>query len=371
MYQTLEKILVAELAKLPTTSNAVDAVQPLVSVDLLPANANRGPDLLLPTTLPTVRLTLDRLKTIGIQSVKFDLAYPLLRPDFPHAAAYLGFYKQVVQEAHARGIKVMPHVAVLFADTPFSLFQGIYQGLDLERFKHEYRDMVHLVIRELHPDFLDLLTEPDTHARLTGLKELNQPETIVEVIQFALQDLDRGKTLIGAGSGSWSPPAFAEAIAGQTTVDYISIHVYPITGSELANVRTMARMAHEHHKQAFVDEAWLYKVLQPGGNVAATASVFRRDIYSFWQPLDEKFFTLMMRLAKTEHIGLVSFFWSNELFAYLDYALELDQMPYRQSNQRFTQTVFRNMMYGKLSPVGEYLQQTIKGNEPATGSSGQ
>ncbi len=368
MYQKLEQILDAELAKLPASSNAAGAAQPLVSVDLLAANANRGPELLLPTTLSTVRLSLDRLKVIGIQSVKINLGYPLLRPDFPQAADYLDFYKQVVKEAHARGIKVMPHMSVLFADTPFSPFQGIYQGLDLERFKREYRDMVHLVIRELQPDFLDLLTEPDTHARLTGLAELNRPATIVEVIRSTLKDLDRGKTLIGAGSGSWSSPAFAEAIASQTDVDFIAIHVYPITGSELANVRTMARIARAHHKQAFADEAWLYKVLQPGGNVAATATIFRRDMYSFWQPLDEKFITLMLRLAETEHLGLVSFFWSNELFAYLDYSPELDQMPYRQSNRRFTQTVFGNMTRGKLSAVGEYLQRAIAENPPAAGT---
>ena len=270
-----------------------------------------------------------------------------------------------MKEAHARGMKVMPHVTVLFADTPFSPFQGIYRGLDLGRFKREYRNMVHLVVSELRPDFLVLLTEPDTHARLTGLRELNEPRTVVDVIRFALQDLDRGKTLIGAGSGSWSPPAFAQALAKQTDVDLICIHVYPITGETLFNARQMARIAHANHKQAIIDEAWLYKILKPGGgnNVAAAADVFRRDVFSFWQPLDQKFVMLMLRLAETERIGLVSFFWSNQLFGYLTYSPELERLPYHELTQRHNRAVYENMREGKLSTVGEFLQRVTASGE--------
>ncbi len=368
LYRDLEKILNAELSKTNKTGTAPASSKPLVSVDLLAANSNRGVALLRPDFLETVRLSLDRFREIGIQSVKFALHYPLLRPDFPHAPEYLKFYKQVVEEAHARGIKVMPHITVLFADTPFSPFQDIYKGLDLARFKREYREMVHLVVRELHPDFLVLLTEPDTHARLTGLRELNEPDTIADVIRFALQDLDRGKTLIGAGSGSWSPPAFAKALAEKTSVDVVCVHVYPVTGAVLSNVREMARIAHANHKQVFVDEAWLYKTLKPGGgtNVAATADVFRQDVFSFWQPLDRKFITMMLRIAETEHIGLVSFFWSNQFFSYLDYSTELERLPYRELDQRHNRAVFQNMQQRKLSPVGEYLKQAIADGERKT-----
>ncbi len=365
VYQKLEQILDTELSK----SNRLDSTsitsRPLISVDLLAANSNRGPALLRPDALETVRLSLDRFRGIGIQSVKFALQYPLLRPGFPHASEYLEFYKQVVKEAHARGIKVMPHVTVLFADTPFSPFQGIYKGIDIGRFKREYREMVHLVVSELHPDFLALLTEPDTHARLTGLRELNEPGTVADIIRFALQGLDRGKTLVGAGSGSWSSPAFAKTLAEQTEIDSICIHVYPITGSMLSNVREMARIAHTNRKQVFVDEGWLYKTLKPGGgdNVAATADVFRQDIFSFWQPLDQKFISMMLRVAETERIGLVSFFWSHQLFAYLDYSPKLERLPYRELNQLYTQAVFQNMLQGKLSGVGEHLQRIIAGAE--------
>jgi hypothetical protein len=218
-------------------------------------------------------------------------------------------------------------------------------------------------VRELHPDFLSLLTEPDTHARLTGLPALDDPQTVVDVVRQALQGLERGKTLVGAGSGSWSPISFTKALAEQTDLDFICIHVYPITGPFLTNMKEMARIALTHGKQAFVDEAWLYKVLNPGNvaGIAATAGVFRLDTYSFWQPLDRKFITLMLRLAETEHIKLVSFFWSNQFFGYLDYSPELERLPYRELTQRFNLLVYRNMLEGKLSTVGKLIKQKAKG----------
>lgn len=363
LYTELERILDDQTAAIGVGRAPAVSRKPLLSVDLLAANSNRGPALLRPETMDVVRLSLDRFQPLGIRCVKFAVHYPLLRPDFPAASEYLAFYREVVKEAHARNIKVMPHVTVMFADTPFSPFKGLYKSLDLNRFKQEYRDMVHLVVKELHPDFLALLTEPDTHARLTGLAELNQPETFADVVQFALKGLSRDKTLIGAGSGSWSPPAFAEALASRTDVDFIAIHVYPITGHALSNVQQMAQIAHAHGKQAIIDEAWLYKVLKPGGgeNIAATASVFRLDSYSFWQPLDKKFITCVLRLAERENITVVSFFWSNLLFSYLDYTPELERVSYADLTSRLNQAAYKNMRAGKYSDVGDFLRQQSTG----------
>jgi len=358
LYRGLNSALDDANSKITGTS---DDWRPVYSVDLLAANSNRGPALLRPESLDTVRLCLDRFKGMGIQNVKFALQYPMLRPDFPDASQYLAFYKNVVQEAHARGIKVMPHVTVLFSDTPFSPFKGIYKGLDLERFKREYRDMVRLVVRELQPDYLGLITEPDTQARLTGVKELNQPQTVVDVVQFVLAGVDRGTTLIGAGSGSWSPPTFAKALAEQTNVDFIAIHVYPITGRMLTNAMQMARIARANNKRAIIDEAWLYKILKPAGgdNVAAASDVFRRDTYSFWEPLDKKFIALILKLARTEHVSLVSFFWSGMLFGYLEYTPELERLPYRELAQRHNRVVYQNLQSGTLSGTGEYYRDVM------------
>lgn len=368
LYQGLERLLDAELSRQARRPES-PCTKPVISVDLLAANANRGPALLLPGSIEAVQLSLDRFRELGIGSVKFAVSYPLLRPGFPRQAEYSAFYRRVVHEARQRGLKVMPHVTVLFSDTPFSPFRNLYRGLDLGRFKREYREMVHLLVRELQPDYIVLLSEPDTHARLTGLRQLNTPETLSDVIAFALAGLERGRTKIGAGSGSWSPPAFAQALAEKGNTDFISIHVYPINAPMLDHVRQMARIAHGRGKQVVIDEAWLYKELRPGGgdSVAATAGVFRRDLFSFWQPLDRKFIAVMLKLAEEECIGLVSFFWSSLFFSYLDYTPELDGLPYGELTRRHNLAVYTAMQEGLFSDVGRHLQRAARQVESTPG----
>lgn len=356
LYQGLERLLDAELAK-PVPADA--GRLPLAGADLLMANSNRGPVLLDPATLAAVGPCLDRFRELGLGWVRFEVQYPLLRLDFPRHAEYLEFYRQVVKLAHARGLKVMPHVTVLFSDTPFSPFKGLYRGLDLDRFKREYRSMVRIVLRQLQPDYLALLTEPDTQARLTGLRELADPKVAADVVNFVLEGTDRGRTLIGAGSGSWSDPAYAREFAQHTSVDFVSIHVYPVTGDMVGHAREMARIAHAAGKQAILDESWLMKTLQPGGSIAGTAAVFRLDPYSFWSPLDQKFIALMLKLAREERIGLVSFFWSSELFAYLDHSSSLDWRRYAKVRQLHGQAAYRAILDGKFSPTGEYLRTLL------------
>jgi hypothetical protein len=358
LYRGLERLLDAELAR---PAPADTGPLPLAGADLLMANSNRGEALLDPATLAAVGPCLDRFRELGLGWVRFELQYPLLRVDFPRHAEYLVFYRQVVQLAHARGLKVMPHVTVLFSDTPFSPFKDLYRGLDLERFKREYRSMVRIVLRQLQPDYLALLTEPDTQARLTGLRELADPKVAADVVNFVLEGTDRGRTLIGAGSGSWSGPAYAREFAQHTSVDFVSIHVYPVTGDMVGQARELARIARAAGKQAFMDESWLMKTLQPGrGGLAATAGVFRLDPYSFWAPLDQKFIALMLKLAREERIGLVSFFWSSELFAYLDYSPSLDWRRYAKIRQLHGQAAYRAILDGKFTPTGDYLRTVLK-----------
>ncbi|MFA7369767.1 MAG: hypothetical protein WC334_09000, partial [Kiritimatiellales bacterium] len=202
LYSTLERSLDEQLRIESAAGTKPDQHGPLLCTDLLVANSNRGEALLMPETMPAVVTTLRSFRELGVDCVKFALQYPLLTPDFPRNDEYLAFYRQVVDEAHKLGIKVMPHVSVIFADTPFSPFQGIYRDLTIEKFKADYRLMVMRVARELKPDYLDMLTEPDTHAKLTGLRELNTPAVIAEVVQNALQGWDHTGILCGAGSGS-------------------------------------------------------------------------------------------------------------------------------------------------------------------------
>jgi hypothetical protein len=95
-YQPLFATLKAQLDAAAGQTGAPSLREgPVYSTDLLVANSNRGPALLLPETLEATKLFLDRFKAMGIGCVKFALQYPLLRPDFPRSEEYLAFYKAV------------------------------------------------------------------------------------------------------------------------------------------------------------------------------------------------------------------------------------------------------------------------------------
>ncbi len=102
LYDGLERLLDAAGARWRSSSAPSDGFRPIYSTDLLAANSNRGRALLQPDTLPTVRLSLDRFKAMGIQNVKFALQYPLLRPDFPRAPEYLALPYQELARRHNR-----------------------------------------------------------------------------------------------------------------------------------------------------------------------------------------------------------------------------------------------------------------------------
>ena len=46
--------------------------------------------------------------------------------------------------------------------------------------------MVSAIIRDLDPDYIDIGSEPDTEAALTGLSELNDPLRYTEYVRYVL-----------------------------------------------------------------------------------------------------------------------------------------------------------------------------------------
>lgn len=357
LYNKLNRILDEQLQIEAKIKNKHIQFSPMLCTELLVANSNRGEELLRPQTMQAVITCLDSFKEIGVKCVKFAVQYPLLTADFPRNEQYAAFYRQVIAESHKRNIKVMPHISVIFANTPFSSMKGIYRGLTLERFKSEYRLMVMRVANELKPDYLDLLTEPDTHAKLTGLKELNQPDVVADIVQNALRGWNHKEILCGAGSGSWSSLDFARSFVAIPELDYLAVHVYPVNGRFLNNARQMARIANAAGKQCFIDESWLYKTdkLNIDINIFAD-TIFRRNVFSFWQPLDAKFMTVIYEIARNERVSLVSFFWSNLFYGSLDYTPELDYLSYQELMRRLNLIAYSSIRARTPNILGEHLQ---------------
>jgi len=362
-FQSLYDELDAALTAFDKSLDASGRNYPVTfAAELLPANGNRGAELLNPTNLQGTRLWLDRLQQIGVQGVTVAIKYPLLAPNFPNAARYLEYFKMVADEIHKRGMKMDVEVGVIFPP-PFSTLDVNYRAMTFEQFKAANKQMVATIVNEIKPDYLNLGAEPDTEARITGWREFNTPQVYTDLINYTLKDLNRGNTKIGAGIGTWGNLEFVKRYATDTALDFISIHIYPVTGDALQTADAAIYLAHQSGKRVILDEAWLYKMSahEPPVSIAGHADIFRRDAYSFWAPLDHKFLALIAKFARAKNIEYVSVFWATELFAYLDYDPQLQTLPYDKVVTRLNQVAVQNILAGKVSSTGEFYKRLSAG----------
>jgi hypothetical protein len=305
-------------------------------------------------------MTLDRFKELGLGGVTVNIGYPVLTDEVDRAGDYLAFYKRIAGLVRERGMRLAVKLHVLFSGTAFSRLRVDFSGLTVDHLGRGKRLMAERVLQEMQPAYLTLGGEPDTEAALTGLPELGRPEVYAAMVASILKDLPRGRTLIGAGQGTWVSPAFAEAYA-KLDVDFINIHVYPLNRETVANTERIGEIARKNGKRLILDECWFYKIF-PGEKSALGAgeTIFRRDAYGFWAPLDELFLKTMAKLAAVQGIEYVSPFWSNCFFAALDYSPRDENLPFDTHRRKFNQAVFRNLRAGVFTRTGRFYAELIK-----------
>jgi len=357
LYSTLESSLDNYNAYLDSISRS-ESYPVIFGAELLPANSNRGTDLLNPQTMQAVSLYLDRLQKLGVQGVTMPIGYPVYTPNFPHYQDYVKFYEQVVQEVRRRGMKIDVESALIFANTEFSTIHVSYAGLTFDQFRTERKQMITSIVEDLRPDYLNLGAEPDTQYQLTGLRELNSPDKYTEYVNYVLDGLDRGSTKIGAGIGTWGNTQYVTALASKTSLDSIHIHVYPITGNYLQNILSISAIAKQYGKRVVLDEAWLYKVDKPLPNsVAASPEIFRRDVFSFWAPLDQKFLAVIVKSAEVANIEYISPFWTQFFFGYVEYNSNTAQLSFRELSSMANQIASKNIIADQFTSAGQFYRQ--------------
>lgn len=304
----------------------------LWSAELLGANAHRGPQLLKRGQYEGVLLHADRLKAMGLRAVTLSISFPMLyRPfhrDDAEYQAYLDFYRRLVKDVRSRGLRVIVESHALFSKGGFADagldVAGFYRRLSFPEYQRGRLAVVRTVARELHPDYLSIVSEPDTEADQTG-QPVGTPGASARLVAFVLRGL-RGEGVrgvrFGAGTGTWHPQyrAFAGAFSRLPGLDYLDIHVYPVNLDLLDRALTIAEVARATGKDAAMSEAWLYKArTRELGRGVTAPEIFARDTFSFWEELDGRFLALLARLARAQGLVFFSPFWSKYFHAYLDY----------------------------------------------------
>ena len=214
--------------------------------------------------------------------------------------------------------------------------------------------------REIRPDYLQIANEPTTTAMLT--KFVDTPNDYAAYVRKAVQSIPpQPDMLLGAGAGTWENQAYVTSLNSIPGLDFIDLHVYPIgkNGGMLRLAADLADKARSAGKRVVISEAWLYKTEAFTAYQANDfTSIIGRDVFSFWEPWDEKFFEDLTAISRASGIEFLSFFWVREFYAYLDYD-QYHNIPLDQINPVITKVSVANSMNNILSPLGLFYQNWI------------
>ncbi len=332
-----------------------------VGTELLAANGNIGQALLGPRALESVGVELHAFQHLGVQGVTVDVSYPLLLATTPGHSGYLAFYESVARDVRRDHMVLSVEENPVFAGTPLTALQLSYAGLTLESYAQGEREEAQVIVDDLRPAYLSLLTEPDTFTDALGV-DVDSPTLAAQLVRRELSGLRRGSTLVGAGTGTWSDPAIDRALLAQTSIDYLDVHVYPLGPQEIANLRADTSAAKVAHKPLVMDETWLDKP-SPGegeGPAGAPAELQVKS-YSFWEPLDESYVQAMTAYVRAEGYRYVSYFdGARAFFGYLTWSPALATASYADFTHEYNQLVGANMLAGTVSGTGHVLSDLLE-----------
>lgn len=330
------------------------------AAELLPANGNIGEGLLRPGAMESVRLYLDRLQALGVGGVSVQISDPLLWPSYPRAAEYLAYYRAVAAEVRGRGLVLMVETGPVFAGTAFSPVQ-IPQDFwgTAEAYLAGRRQQLALIAREVRPDYLSLGHEPDTEGMLTGLAlELDAYMAFLRATVAAIGDAPGVK--VGAGTGSWHNPAWVQRMTAEPRLDFINIHLYPLssgTADFFQRAVAWADAAKAAGKEVVVGETWLYKLTEEEVRQNDFSEAFRRDNFSFWARLDAAYVALMGEFSRRVGAAYVSFFWSKFFFGYVDYGEATRGASVRELTLLSNRAATEGMVAGVSTATGDALKR--------------
>ena len=361
-YQATYRELDAALAQFESLIKGHDTGRiGAISTSLIIANSNRGAALFAPGNTPVIAAYLDAVKAMGITAVEVQISFPIMTPDFPDEARYIAFYKNVVAMAHERGMKVLIETSCLFTGSEYTEIQFDYSRYSTASYFAGRRAQAVTIAREIRPDYISLGEEPVNETVFAGIR-FSSAEYVAYVNSTvaAVRALggDAGRVPLGVGTGTWQADLFNDFVR-DANVDFLDIHIYPLTGgggNQLDVARRMAASAKAKGRDVIIGESWLYKAsaaetaANPG---ASTAEIFRRDAFTFWRPLELRLMAAVLAIGREFEMPVVSFWGGLNFFRQSDWTPELDRLGYAELGARFNRDTTANIVAGKLSPLGE------------------
>jgi chitodextrinase len=279
-----------------------------------------------------VTVQLDELKALGANAVTIHINFPILASLFyqyignpSQYQQFVSFYQQVAQDVRARGMKLVVEATLGVAGDGSNMaeYQAYLKTLSWPEYVAGRAADALAVAQLIEPDYMTVLTEPDTEASFSGQTSLNSMPGAIHLVQHTLNTLQQAgvtNVQIGAGVGTWTQNflVYVQALAA-LPLNFVDMHVYPVNKTHFTIALQAADIIHAAGKQAGVSECWLWKVRDSELGVIDHAVVDDRNPFSFWGPLDTSFLRSMVHFAKAKQLAFISPYWVHYFFAYLDY----------------------------------------------------
>jgi hypothetical protein len=301
---------------------------------LVAANSNQYTTLLGPNYYSyAVAEQLTELQALGANAVTIHINFPIFYQPF-HAymgnpsqyQEFVSFYQKVAQDVRSRGMKLVVEASLgmPLVGNQVDQLQGYLQTLSFPEYVTG-RAVNALTVAELiQPDYMTVMTEPDSEATVSGQWKLNYLGGVVGLVQEVLTVLhNNGVTnvQVGAGVGTWTQNymEYVQALAA-LPMDFVDMHIYPINGSYFTNALAAAEAIHAAGKQVGVSECWDFKIRDSELGVLDYPTIIGRDPFSFWAPIDISFLQAIVNFANYKQLAFVSPYWVQYFFTYLDYS---------------------------------------------------
>ena len=303
----------------------------LYSAQLQTANSDQYTELLgtyyySGTVLPE----LEEQQALGASSVTVHINFPILYQPFyttnpTQYQQFVNFYQRLAADVRARGMKL---IVETITTTPFpgnlgTSFTSYYKSLSWSAYMTGRAVNAQNVAQLIAPDYMSVITEPDTEQENTGQANAGTVSGSTQLLQTILSTLSAAgvtNVAVGAGAGTWikSFTSYIQSFAA-TSISYVDMHIYPVNNNDFLNALTAAPTIQAAKKEIAITEAWDMKVRNSELGKLSTTTLYGRDPFSFWGPVDISFISALMDFGNAEHVTFISPFWTHYFFAYLDF----------------------------------------------------
>lgn len=312
----------------------------------------------------------------GVDAVETSMSYPIL-VDNPanlpnngtlttaHFAKYLKFYEEFAAGVRGLGLKLIVESNINLPGQDGYAFT--YKGITLPQLQAGMTEVTQHILDHVHPDVLEIFSEPLTLADNTGLTQLMTPSVYAQFIVAMRQSYDTSKspqTLFSAGSSDWVRKEFlvdlvAADAAAPIHLDIFDLHAYPPDdlGAAVADLDYLVGQG----KTISVSESWDNKEsaaapikLPPGWTGPDLQQVLNG--YSFWENVDAQYLPAMYATADCRNAAYVQFWHSPQFWAYIGYNPKTGKYDADEMKSALDAAMKRAAAKGTMSPTGAALK---------------